>query len=85
MIPLKVFERLKQIRAASGAPTPGYTGGDRFRNDERRLPPGNYRGYDVDPLVAGKDRGSERLIIEQETGAAYYTMDHYRTFATVIE
>jgi ribonuclease T1 len=34
----------------------------------------------VHPRVAGRDRGAERLVIEQGTGRAYYTGDHYRTF-----
>jgi ribonuclease T1 len=28
----------------------------------------------------GRSRDAERLVIEQDTGKAYYTNDHYRTF-----
>jgi ribonuclease T1 len=73
-------EMLATIEARGGEPLSGYVGGRAFQNRERRLPPGRYREYDVHPRVAGRDRGPERLLIEQATGRAYYTGDHYRTF-----
>ncbi|MBX3303452.1 MAG: hypothetical protein KF693_14655 [Nitrospira sp.] len=30
--------------------------------------------------MRGRSRDAERLVIEQRTGKAYYTGDHYRTF-----
>lgn len=79
-----VLERARDVLAAiekrDGAPLPGYVGGREFHNRERRLPAGRYREYDVHPRVAGQDRGPERLVVEQRTGRAYYTGDHYRTF-----
>lgn len=71
---------LAAIEQRAGAPLPGYVGGREFHNRERRLPAGRYREYDVHPRVAGRDRGPERLVVEQTTGRAYYTGDHYRTF-----
>ena len=73
-------EMLTTIQSRDGEPLAGYVGGRAFQNRERRLPPGRYREYDVHPRVPGRDRGPERLVIEQSTGRAYYTGDHYRTF-----
>ena len=78
--PPKAVAVLAEIQKRNGAPPPGYVGGRTFRNRERRLPPGDYREYDVNPRIRGQDRGAERLVIERRTGKAYYTDDHYRTF-----
>lgn len=79
-IPLKARQILKAIQDRQGEPPPGYIGGRTFQNREGRLPRGQYREYDVNPRIRGKDRGAERLVIERYTGKAYYTADHYRTF-----
>jgi ribonuclease T1 len=71
---------LAAIEARDGAPLAGYVGGRAFNNRERRLPAGRYREYDVHPRVPGRDRDPERLVVDQTTGRAYYTGDHYRTF-----
>lgn len=78
--PPKAFDLLKQLEARAGVPLPGYVGGRDFHNRERRLPRGRYREYDVNPKIRGRGRDAERLVIEQRTGKAYYTGDHYRTF-----
>ena len=78
--PQKAYDLLAQIKQREGKPLPGYIGGRIFQNRERRLPPGRYREYDVDRKIPGRSRGAERLVIEQETGKAYYTGDHYRSF-----
>lgn len=78
--PRKAYDLLKQLEERSGMPLPGYIGGRDFQNRERRLPRGNYREYDVNPKRHGRGRDAERLVIEQRTGKAYYTGDHYRTF-----
>lgn len=78
--PLKAQDLLKRLQERDGAPLPGYIGGRDFQNRERRLPRGRYREYDVNPKVRGRSRDAERLVIEQRTGKAYYTGDHYRTF-----
>jgi ribonuclease T1 len=82
-IPPHAVSVLEQIRARHGEPPAGYVGGSRFSNREHRLPPGNYREYDTHPHVRGKNRGPERLVIDQKSGRAYYTPDHYRTFVAV--
>ena len=78
--PLKAQDILKRLQERGGAPLPGYVGGRDFQNRERRLPRGRYREYDVNPKMRGRSRDAERLVIEQRTGKAYYTGDHYRTF-----
>lgn len=54
-------------------------GGDRFYNNEGRLPGGQtYYECDIDTLYSSK-RGSKRLVFTY-SGIIYYTSDHYRTF-----
>lgn len=78
--PQKAYDLLKRLEERHGTPLPGYVGGRDFQNRERRLPWGRYREYDVNPKLRGHGRDAERLVIEQRTGKAYYTGDHYRTF-----
>lgn len=79
-VPRKAHDLLKILQDRQGAPLPGYVGGRDFNNRERRLPPGRYREYDVNRKIPGRSRDAERIVIEQRTGKAYYTGDHYRTF-----
>ena len=79
-IPEKARAVLAEIQKRNGEPPPGYVGGRTFSNRERRLPRGSYREYDVNPKKSGRNRGTERIVIEQRTGKAYYTRDHYETF-----
>ncbi len=79
-IPPVARDTLKAIEARHGEPLPGYVGGRNFQNRERVLPRGRYREYDVHPKVPGKNRGAERIVINQASGKAYYTADHYRSF-----
>ena len=78
--PLAAQKILKAVQTRHGDPLPGYVGGRTFQNRERRLPPGRYREYDVNPKIPGRNRGPERIVIEQRTGKAYYSGDHYVTF-----
>lgn len=78
--PQKAYDLLNQLEERRGAPLPGYIGGRDFQNRERLLPRGRYREYDVNPKIPGRRRDAERIVIEQRTGKAYYTSDHYRTF-----
>ena len=79
-IPSVARQTLKAIEARHGEPLRGYVGGRNFQNRERVLPRGRYREYDVHPKVPGKNRGTERIVINQASGKAYYTADHYRSF-----
>ncbi len=78
--PQNARDLLDALQKRHGAPLPGYIGGRDFQNRERRLPKGRYREYDVHPKVRGRARDADRIVIEQRTGKAYYTGDHYRTF-----
>ena len=78
--PQSARDLLDALQKRAGTPLPGYIGGRDFQNRERRLPNGRYREYDVHPKVRGRARDAERIVIEQRTGKAYYTGDHYRTF-----
>lgn len=80
LAPQKAYDLLKRLEARQGIPLPGYVGGRNFQNRERRLPRGYYREYDVNPKIRGRARDAERIVIEQRTGKAFYTGDHYRTF-----
>jgi len=76
----KAKDLLEAIQQHEGKALPGYIGGGSFQNRERRLPRGHYREYDVNPKIRGRSRDAERIVIEQDTGRAYYTGNHYRTF-----
>ena len=76
---------LEAIQQHEGKALPGYIGGGIFQNRERRLPRGHYREYDVNPKIRGRSRDAERIVIEQATGRAYYSGDHYRTFTLMNE
>jgi guanyl-specific ribonuclease Sa len=80
LAPQKAYDLLKRLEERQGTPLPGYIGGRDFQNRERRLPRGYYREYDVNRKIRGRGRDAERIVIEQRSGKAYYTGDHYRTF-----
>ncbi len=83
--PQKAHDLFVKLQGRQGKPLPGYIGGREFRNRERRLPRGRYREYDVNPKIRGRPRDAERIVIEQDTGTAYYTGDHYQTFVPLNE
>ncbi len=83
---------LKYIDEHHEAPK-GYEGGRTFHNyggaQEESLPKRDstgraitYQEWDVNPKVAGVNRGAERLITGSD-GSAYVTADHYKTFTKV--
>ena len=91
-IPEKVAKVLRYIDEHKKAPE-GYEGGRDFHNaganGEKGLPRRDadgkaigYHEWDVNPKVRGVNRGAERLITGSD-GSAYFTEDHYRTFAKV--
>lgn len=87
-IPDKVLEVLDYVDKHD-KPMPGYRGGSRFGNFERRLPQKdkdgkkvNYLEWDVNPLVPGKNRGAERMVTGSDK-SAWYTADHYDTFKRI--
>lgn len=87
-IPQKVYQTLDYIRKNNRAPE-GYVGGRHFGNYENHLPKktasGNtidYKEYDVNPKVEGKNRGTQRLVIGDD-GRAWYTNNHYKSFIEI--
>jgi len=83
-IPSKVDDVLVHVRKTGKAPD-GYVGGRVFGNREGILPPsGRYREYDVDPAPgSGSSRNAERIVIDENSGQAWYTADHYKTFVEI--
>ena len=86
--PQKVYETLSYIRQNNHAPE-GFVGGRHFGNFEHQLPErdatGNsidYKEYDVNPNVQGKNRGAQRLVIGDD-GRAWYTNNHYKSFTEI--
>ncbi len=66
----------------AGGPFPYDRDGATFENRERRLPSGTYREYTV-KTPGAYDRGARRLVVNQAGGLAWYSDDHYQTFAVV--
>ncbi len=87
--PAKVYKVLEYIDAHGKAPE-GYVGGRRFGNYEELLPKTNkftqkkinYREWDVNRRMEGKNRGAERLVTGNDS-SAYYTRDHYKSFVQI--
>ena len=72
-------------RIAAGGPFPYAADGAPFENRERLLPlrpAGTYREYTVKTPGSG-DRGARR-IVAAATGEAYWTADHYASFARIV-
>ena len=88
-VPQKVYRVLEYIDKNGRAPD-GYVGGRKFGNYEKRLPQKsevssqrlNYKEWDVNPKVNGKNRGAERLVTGNDK-SAYFTKDHYETFEKI--
>jgi ribonuclease len=83
-VPEKAKDVWEHIQKSGKAPS-GYVGGRTFKNAEGLLPPGGaYKEYDVDPKPpSGTNRNAERLVVDQNTGRAWYTADHYKTFTEI--
>lgn len=87
-IPQKVLTVLSYVETHH-KPMKGYVGGRIFQNREKRLPlmdaqhrQISYQEWDVNPKVAGQNRGTERLITGSNR-SAWYTANHYRTFLQI--
>lgn len=87
-VPQKVIEVWHYVKENNEA-MPGYVGGREFKNREKNLPVENNKGikikyfeWDVNPKIKGKNRGTERLVTDNE-GKAYYTNNHYKTFILI--
>ena len=82
-VPQQAVSVLNEVKATGHAPQ-GFVGGRRFQNREARLPSaGNYREYDVSPGRSGVSRGAQRIVVDHDSGRAWYTSDHYKTFTEI--
>lgn len=77
-VPQEAIDTYNYVRAHNGSPPPGYKGNRVYQNWNRLLPAGgDYREYDIDPNIRGLNRNQRRIVIEANTGQAWYTPDHY--------
>jgi hypothetical protein len=59
--------------------------GGRYRNDNRELPTGDtFHEYDVYPRACGAHRDAARIVLDNNTGATWFTPDHYSTFYRIV-
>jgi guanyl-specific ribonuclease Sa len=88
-IPQRAWGTLVRIDAGTWPPNDGSgtKGGGTWRDAEGRLPrtdpsgkPIAYREWDVNEKQRGHNRDAERIITGSD-GSAWYTGDHYATFA----
>jgi hypothetical protein len=57
-----------------------YAGGEYYNNDGQ-LPSGDYfLEYDVYPRACGDHRDAYRIVVDTNTGAVWYSPDHYSDF-----
>jgi RHS repeat-associated protein len=83
-VPAKVKGILAHLRAHNWSPPKGVKGGKAFYNKQGRLPRGgSYKEFDVDVKVQGQQRASGRIVVDMNTGSAWYTPDHYDTFIPI--
>ncbi|HUQ78392.1 MAG TPA: ribonuclease domain-containing protein [Patescibacteria group bacterium] len=82
-LPVEARSALELI--AADGPFPYDQDGSPFQNRERLLPirpAGTYREYTVE-TPGSPDRGARRIVIAS-TGEAYWTPDHYASFARIV-
>jgi len=61
-----------------------YAGGT-YRNSGRDLPLGDsYLEFDVKPRACGAARDALRIVVDLDTGQAWYSPDHYTTFLEIV-
>lgn len=91
-IPPHVLDTLALIDSGDwpdAAGAPGTRGGERFGNREQLLPKTaengqriSYQEWDVNPKERGRGRDAERIVTGSD-GSAWYTADHYASFARI--
>ena len=86
-IPQEAYDTLDYVDQ-NGRPPQGYKGGKVFQNDGRGggqvLPSSGspYMEYDIHPKVPGVPRNAQRIVVGAD-GSAWYTADHYNSFANM--
>jgi len=87
-VPQTAWATLAAIDAGRWPPSdaPGTEGGRTFGNNEGRLPASSggqkvrYQEWDVNRKQSGRGRDAQRIVTGSD-GSAWYTDDHYETFA----
>ncbi|MCL2535992.1 MAG: ribonuclease, partial [Nocardiaceae bacterium] len=87
-VPQTAWATLAAIDAGRWPPSdaPGTEGGRTFGNHEGRLPATaggqkvRYQEWDVNRKQSGRGRDAQRIVTGSD-GSAWYTDDHYETFA----
>ncbi|MCP5060113.1 MAG: hypothetical protein GY937_25705 [bacterium] len=87
LLPFRDSDRLQEVnrtldRIESSGPFPYRRDGIVFRNDQGRLPEGNYREYTVETPGA-PNRGARRVVVDQDSARSFYTDDHYGSFTEI--
>ena len=84
-IPQKAYSVAEYVLNNNGAAPQGYKGGRVYHNipmeeGAQKLPEEiSYKEYDVNPYVAGQNRGTERLVVGGNN-SVWYTSNHYYSF-----
>ncbi len=61
-----------------------YAGGE-YMNRDGQLPNGDtFWEYDVYPRSCGAHRDAYRIVVDADTGATWYSPDHYSTFYEIV-
>ena len=57
-----------------------YAGGT-YYNDDGQLPSGDsFQEFDVYPRACGAHRDAARIVVDMDSGAVWFTADHYSNF-----
>lgn len=86
-MPFKDPQRVSEINRVldlieAGGSFPYEEDGGTWDNREERLPEGTYREYTI-KTPGATHRAKRRIVQEINTGATYYTEDHYKTFVQI--
>ncbi len=61
-----------------------FAGGE-YMNYDGQLPQGDtFQEYDVYPRSCGAHRDAYRIVVDADTGATWYSPDHYSTFYEIV-
>ena len=80
-IPKKAYTTLFLWAQNPHKKLPGFEPPKKYKNENGRLPRnGNYVECDIERKYEYTDRGTRRIVLDIDSGKAYYTNDHYKTF-----
>jgi hypothetical protein len=79
-IPKKAYTALFMFSANPQKTISGFEPPKVYHNSNGQLPPGNYMECDIEHLFEYSDRGTRRIVLDIDSGKAWYTNDHYDSF-----